>query len=1532
MGLPAVKHLDPVVGVDLHSVLVAPSPTPVFLPHPHVGFMLDLREYVNAALGVIGAIAFTIIEEKAVEYLEDHPDDAKKLEDTAQAVSGELQKLAKDPTVAQALKGAKTAGDIANAVGAGVGMGSIAGRPIFVNGMLRATAGTHAFHAPALHFPLGESFAPPDPDPSNDAEAYMGSKTVLANNDPMAFLALPAMSCWAVGLEPPTHNGAHTKREHLSLPTSFMLPIPTGRPVLVGGPPIVNMAALAKGLFKAFRGSEWARALADKLHLKPGFLRCKVLGADPVDLTTGEVVMQQLDFTIAGRLPLVWDRHYSSHDRRCGTVGWGWQTPADIRVELMQHAGTVGVAAYFPDQATAFEVVPADAGWPARVYDGRNGHVLYRRSRLLVLRTRIGVEYEFTLPAHWQHGMATLAEGASFALPVDRMTDLNGNAWVFERRSDGTLARLTEWKGEEASGRVIECEAEAGGQVRGPDLLAALTLVDADGHVHRLVSYEHDDDGNLTAAIDAMNQPHRFAYADGHRMIRHTNASGMSFHYSHRWHDDESWRVEHAWGDEGLFDYHFVYDLVHRETRMTNSLGHTTILQTNERRMPVSRVDPLGRVSSYQYDVHGRTSSETNPAGGRTVWEYDARGNLLAKTLPDKSVVRVEYDSDCQPLCVTASGGRTWRYAWDERGNLRRQTTPSQASMHYEYDQHGQLVARTASDGAVTRFSYDRDGNTETVTDALGHQTLYTHDARSNVMQIISALGDRSRYEYDRNGNLTRVIEPTGREIFCTYDANGNLTRCLDANSFVTRLEYSALGRISKRLTPDGAVVEYRYDTEGQLVGVLDECGKLYRLVRDALGRIIEEIDYWGQSHRYEYGVIDELRHSTDPLGQTIDYETDALGRILKKHVLDPRRPDGIHTEKYSYDDAGNLIVAENPDMRIEFRYDAVGRIVEEKQGDCFVIANTYDGVGNRIERRSRFQGGAATIAHTVRFAYDALGAVSAIQIDDAAPMTLTRDAHGRIQVEHLDAELRHELSYTSDGRLAKQKLLNDTGALFASEYLYDANGQLIEKRDSRLGVERYQYDPVGRLTGHLDPTGKLHRFLSDPTGDRLKTRILKEKRIDVFDHEPPDDTWIREGRLDDCYYAFDMAGRLLLRRDPQQNLRLRWSNDGLLIETLVANSVNGTSSIRTCYAYDAFHRRVKKDTWVQHVPGAHLGSTSPCSTLSRTSYFFWEGDVLVAEVSTSVQETNESVSQIMSVPQPCEAKEWIYYPGTAQPLAGIRLGIAATTKHLPLDPVPVAEQTPAELHFFSTDPNGAPTRVVNNVGQVVWEMGHLSVEESTGNGIPVGFDQPLRFQGQYRDTETGLHYNRFRYFDPVMGCFITPDPIGLAGGINVFAYAPNPLNWADPLGLTPHVLQAWIERGDRVLTSHMWQVQSGGLTREQAGPWGLRSHTEPGYLELHDIRMAVQEGDTIRMVGTLDPCEPGCRPYLRDIVFRDQVTVIYDATDTNLRWTFRPARFGEFGRRRADVVVEVENLITHETTTRRHWLSNALKWTSAGC
>ncbi|MDR3100370.1 MAG: DUF6531 domain-containing protein, partial [Paraburkholderia sp.] len=629
MALLAVKHLDPVVGVDVHSVIVTPGTPPVFLPHPHVGFMLDLREYVAAAKAVVGSIATMIAEEKVTEYLEDHPDQMKQLEHMADAMNGGLPGITDNPDVVQALKLANAAGQlqsrISNDLGANVGAGGSSGRPIFVNGLMRATAGTHAYHVPGLHFPLGESFAPPpaeDFEPSNDGESYMGSKTVLANNDPMSFMALAALSCWSIGMEPPPHNGAHTERTYPSMPSAVMLPIPAGRPVMVGGPPIVNMVATAKGLFKAFQGSKWAKALADKLHLKSGFLRCKVLKAEPVDATTGEVVVRQQDFMVAGRLPFVWKRHYASHSLYHGAVGAGWQTPVDIRLELMPHERSIGVAARFPDHATAFDVLPGESGWPARVYDWQHGYALYRCGDQLVLRTSEGIEYWFDLPREWEQAAGALEGDAWLTLPVGRMAELNGNACVFERDARGCVIRIAEWTQDGPTARAIECEVR--GNAYTGAWLIGLTLTDGEGGAHRLITYEQDRAWNLRVAADALAQPHCFDSTDGHRMTGHTSARGVSFYYSYCVGHDGVWRVERAWGDEGLFDYRFAYDLPRKETSITDSRGFTTILQLNARDMPVAEIDPLGGVTAYRYDAQGRANARTDPAGRTTTWDYDA--------------------------------------------------------------------------------------------------------------------------------------------------------------------------------------------------------------------------------------------------------------------------------------------------------------------------------------------------------------------------------------------------------------------------------------------------------------------------------------------------------------------------------------------------------------------------------------------------------------------------------------------------------------------------------------------------------------------------------------------------------------------------------------------------------------------------------------------------------------------------------------------------------------------------------------------
>ncbi len=99
---------------------------------------------------------------------------------------------------------------------------------------------------------------------------------------------------------------------------------------------------------------------------------------------------------------------------------------------------------------------------------------------------------------------------------------------------------------------------------------------------------------------------------------------------------------------------------------------------------------------------------------------------------------------------------------------------------------------------------------------------------------------------------------------------------------------------------------------------------------------------------------------------------------------------------------------------------------------------------------------------------------------------------------------------------------------------------------------------------------------------------------------------------------------------------------------------------------------------------------------------------------------------------------------------------------------------------------------VTDESGETVWsgqygEWGYVSRQTDLmfSSGGYRGFAQPLRYAGQYADEETGLHYNTFRYYDAEVGRFTTQDPIGLAGGINLYAYAPNPYSWIDPLGLT---------------------------------------------------------------------------------------------------------------------------------------------------
>ncbi|WP_242390041.1 RHS repeat-associated core domain-containing protein, partial [Kosakonia cowanii] len=109
-----------------------------------------------------------------------------------------------------------------------------------------------------------------------------------------------------------------------------------------------------------------------------------------------------------------------------------------------------------------------------------------------------------------------------------------------------------------------------------------------------------------------------------------------------------------------------------------------------------------------------------------------------------------------------------------------------------------------------------------------------------------------------------------------------------------------------------------------------------------------------------------------------------------------------------------------------------------------------------------------------------------------------------------------------------------------------------------------------------------------------------------------------------------------------------------------------------------------------------------------------------------------------------------------------------------------------ADIFWYHTELNGLPDSVTDSNGDTVWRGASTAWGRSLRESAPVEWDTPqnLRFQGQYLDRETGLHYNTFRYYDPAGGCYTQMDPIGLAGGLNTYTYVDDPLGWVDPLGL----------------------------------------------------------------------------------------------------------------------------------------------------
>ncbi|MEE3627464.1 RHS repeat-associated core domain-containing protein [Nitrospirillum sp. BR 11752] len=1070
-----------------------------------------------------------------------------------------------------------------------------------------------------------------------------------------------------------------------------------------------------------------------------GKLATRYTAGHPVDVATGELFTEAMDFEGTGPLPLVWSRVWMSSSTHKGELGSGWHHPLDMALYRWINGG--GWAARLADGRLAFFTDPAPGRPSLNVVERL---ILHTDGRRYWLATYTGVAYVFG-DRDDQSGLRHLAH----------VVDPNDNAIVLHRGPGGRLTGI-----HDSAGRAFAVTTDDAGRITavdGPDPAGGDQPL-------RLVSYAYDAAGDLVEARDARGNAWRYRY-DNHLLVEETRRGGLRFQFV--WDDVargrdarcvDTWGV-HLSGEAGLYRARMVYDVQAHTTVVTTGRGAVTRYRWNKLGLVEEEVNPLGGATRHRYDPAGNLLALIGPDGGTLQLTYDDLGRLVERVAADGAVTRLTYGDDAtgpdltrpslgRPVQVTRPDGAVERFGYDRRGNLTTYTDPLGEVTRYTRDTRGLPLAIQDQLGLLARYSWSPQGDLLAEGTAKTDRRRYAHDALGRVVEMRRGEDAPLRLERDANGNVTTLHRPDGGVVTLEYDAEDHATLHRDPLGRVTRWRYDGLPYPVERIAADGSVFRYQYDSELNLVALFNQKGEQYRLDYDPAGRLVGETGFDGRRLDYHRDAAGFVAAAVDQ-GRVTRYTRDPAGRLLETLYADGQ------SHRFGYDVAGRLLSADTPDTHVAIAYDAAGRPVLERQGDQ-EIRFLRDARGRRV----------ATLLPDGRRLDTAWGPdnlPAAVGLDGKALARFARDAAGR-EVERLAGGIHQIQAFDPQGRLVRQegRRRSNGGAaggetVYARAYGYDGADTLTAIEDARRGVTRYRYDACDRLLAVEGANPE--SFVTDPAGNILASG-------------PDAAFWGGEARGDrllvhgDAKFEYDAWGnRVKEWRAAAGAVTVDYRYDaGNRLTAVEETSRRGTTLTR--FGYDAFGRRVWKES--AHAGPLPANDAGPAASIAtRRTTFLWDGDTLLAE-SAPVEVKPLEVKPADPAPADALATVYVYEPGTFRPLAQLRRAEPGQR---------------AQAYHYHLDHLGTPQELTNDNGEVVWAADYKAwgaLARQTVATIP----NPLRFQGQYHDPETGLHYNRHRYYAPAEGCFITQDPIRLRGGSNIAAYAPNPVQWVDPMGL----------------------------------------------------------------------------------------------------------------------------------------------------
>lgn len=791
------------------------------------------------------------------------------------------------------------------------------------------------------------------------------------------------------------------------------------------------------------------------------------------------------------------------------------------------------------------------------------------------------------------------------------------------------------------------------------------------------------------------------------------------------------------------------------------------------------------------------------------------------------------YDERQRMTKVVDAYGHALGLEYDEVNRLVRKTDRVGYSFLYEYDTEGRCRQSSGEDGAeLVRFDYMPLERTTRVTRADGGTTDYFYDAQGTVLAVVDAFGGSERYITDDDGRVVTEVDPLGNATRVVYDPSGRAVAKVDPRGHVKVLpeapgtpdprdhwvgECSYEWTYGRKLLPSALPVtgetlwRVPADLRGAIATSASEWRGRPRMVRTLQGLPVREEREEGSSRRYAFDGNANVRWMIDFDGSRTDYEyvsdnhlavkRDALGRVQRLEHSPYKKltafvDAGGTRSEYAYDRADRLTeVHRHGRLRERYLYDRGGQLVEKQNTRGQPLFRASYGRAGLEQSRTWLDGEAQ------RFAYDSSGRLITAE-GEAGKCTFayTDSGHRRedlregLGVEHeiVGAQLRcttalarfvtchrridedtAEIVDPAGGRYVLRRLAegvfaheSPSGTTEVSQYdvfgrcllrsvrstatgrarsertfKYSGEGDLLAVQDARRGVTFVEQDAAHRLRAIRHPDGTVERYVYDEADNLLSMPGLSEwptaadfpPRVDrPLDSPVSLDTGNRLHRANGERFHYDERDHVIARegervtiyylRDAADQLRRVVRDDEVLLEA----------------SYDPLGRRTSK------------------KVESGTWHYYWDTDRLAAELFP-------------------DGRLRIYVYADLDAL--VPLGFVEYDSR---DAAPESGRS----YTFATNHLGTVECVYGPEGTTAWSA---RVSPYGGAAVEVGlaFHQPLRMVGHYRDDETGLHYNRFRYYDPSVGRYIESDPLGIEGGSNVYAYTENPLREVDVRGLT---------------------------------------------------------------------------------------------------------------------------------------------------